>query len=157
MGLLIRHAGKADLASIVAIYNASIPGHLATADTERHGRLAGGLVRGIQPGVTADLGGRHRRGQHRGMARFPFLLWPPGLSPHGRTAVFVAPAHQREGVARRLLTYALAQCPDLAIANVLAFVFAHNMPSVTLSRPMASGAGGLLPKVCEIDGKGTTS
>jgi len=34
MGLLIRHAGKADLPAIVDIYNASIPGRLATADTE---------------------------------------------------------------------------------------------------------------------------
>jgi phosphinothricin acetyltransferase len=34
MALLIRHAQKADLPAIVAIYNAAIPGHLATADTE---------------------------------------------------------------------------------------------------------------------------
>ena len=34
MALLIRHAGKADLPAIVDIYNASIPGRLATADTE---------------------------------------------------------------------------------------------------------------------------
>jgi phosphinothricin acetyltransferase len=69
------------------------------------------------------------------------------------SAVYVAPAHQREGVARRLLTYALAQCPDLAIANVLAFAFAHNMPSVTLFEAHGFGRWGLLPKVCEIDGK----
>src|SRR5258706_1233050 len=50
----------------------------------RHGRLTAGLVRGVQPGVSADMGGRHRRGQHRGMARIPLLLRPPGVSPDSR-------------------------------------------------------------------------
>ena len=57
------------------------------------------------------------------------------LSAYHRTvesAVYVAPDHQREGIARRLLAHALDECPRLGIANVLAFVFARNMPSVTL-------------------------
>jgi phosphinothricin acetyltransferase len=69
------------------------------------------------------------------------------------STVYVAPAHQREGVARRLLGHSLAQCPALDIANVLAFVFAHNMPSVTLFEAYGFGRWGLLPKVCEMDGE----
>ena len=55
--------------------------------------------------------------------------------------------------ARRLLAHALDQCPVLGIANVLAFVFARNMPSVTLFEAYGFGRWGLLPKVCEMDGK----
>jgi phosphinothricin acetyltransferase len=35
---------------------------------------------------------------------------------------------------------------------VLAFVFVHNMPSVTLFEAHGFGRWGLLPKVCEMDG-----
>jgi len=38
------------------------------------------------------------------------------------------------------------------VANVLGFVFAHNMPSVTLFEAHGFHRWGLLPKVCEIDG-----
>jgi phosphinothricin acetyltransferase len=69
------------------------------------------------------------------------------------SAVYVAPEHQREGVARKLLAHALSECPALGVANVLAFVFAHNMPSVTLFEAHGFGRWGLLPKVCEMDGK----
>jgi phosphinothricin acetyltransferase len=69
------------------------------------------------------------------------------------SAVYVHPDHLREGIARRLLDHALARCPELGIANVLAFVFAHNMPSVTLFEAHGFGRWGFLPKICEMDGK----
>jgi len=75
---------------------------------------------------------------------------PGRMSTADTEAVTVA---QREGVARRLLAHALSQCPGLGIANVLAFVFAHNMPSVTLFEAHGFGRWGLLPKICEIDGQ----
>ena len=153
MGLLIRHAGKADLASIVAIYNASIPGHMATGDTEpvtvdsREDWFAGfnPASRPIWVAVTDG-------GDVAGWLGFRSFYGRPAYHRTVESAVYVAPDHHREGVARRLLTYGLAQCPDLGIANVLAFVFAHNMPSVTLFEAHGFGRWGLLPKVCEMDG-----
>ena len=154
MALLIRHAGKADLPAIVDIYNASIPGRLATADTEpvtvdsREDWFAGfnPASRPIWVAVTDG-------GDVAGWLGFRSFYGRPAYHRTVESAVYVAPAHQREGVARRLLAHALAQCQDLGIANVLAFVFAHNMPSVTLFEAHGFGRWGLLPKVCEIDGK----
>jgi L-amino acid N-acyltransferase YncA len=150
---IIRHSVPADLPAIVAIYNASIPGRLATADTqpvtvsdrEDWFRTFDASSR---PLWVLDSGGK-------------VLGWLGLRSFYGRpayhrtveSAVYVAPDHQREGVARKLLAHALAECPALGIANVLAFVFAHNMPSVTLFEAHGFGRWGLLPKVCEMDGK----
>ena len=69
------------------------------------------------------------------------------------SAVYVSTDQQREGIARRLLHHALEGCPGMGIANVLAFVFAHNMPSVTLFEAHGFGRWGLLPKICEMDGR----
>lgn len=67
------------------------------------------------------------------------------------SAVYVDPARQRRGVARELLDHALRDCPHLGIANVLAFVFAHNEPSIALFASRAFEQWGRLPRVCELD------
>ena len=149
----IRHAVPADLPAIVAIYNASIPGRMATADTEA---------------VTVD----QREEWFRGFEAHSRPIWVyeadrailgwlglrsfygrPAYHRTAESAVYVAPEHQREGIARKLLQHALDECPSLGISNVLAFIFAHNMPSVTLFEAHGFGRWGLLPKVCEMDGK----
>jgi L-amino acid N-acyltransferase YncA len=153
MGLLIRHGEVRDLPGIVSIYNASIPGRLATADTE--------LVtvadreewfKGFDPASRPVWVAEAESGAIAGWLGFRSFYGRPAYHRTVESAVYVAPEHQREGVARRLITHALAQCPDLGISNVLAFVFAHNMPSVTLFEAHGFGRWGLLPKICEMDG-----
>jgi L-amino acid N-acyltransferase YncA len=148
----IRHATAADLPAIVAIYNASIPGRMSTAD--------------LEPVTVAEREEWFRAfdPQSRPLWIFESERKPAGWlglrSFYGRpayhrtveSAVFVAPEHQREGVARKLLSHALEECPRLGISNVLAFVLAHNMPSVTLFEAHGFGRWGLLPRVCEMDG-----
>lgn len=148
----IRHATAADLPAVVAIYNASIPGRMATADTE--------------PVTVADREEWFRAfdprsrplwilesgGQPVGWLGFRSFYGRPAYHKTVESAVYVTPEHQREGVARKLLSHALEECPRLGIANVLAFVFAHNMPSVTLFEAHGFGRWGLLPRVCEMDG-----
>jgi L-amino acid N-acyltransferase YncA len=68
------------------------------------------------------------------------------------SAVYVAPWAQGRGVARELLRHGLREAPSCGIANVLAFVFAHNAPSIALFERQGFARWGLLPKVCELDG-----
>jgi L-amino acid N-acyltransferase YncA len=149
----IRHAHPEDLPAIVSIYNASIPGRLATADTEavtvadRENWFAD-FDRLSRPLWVYD-----RDGEVLGWMGLRSFYGRPAYHRTVESAVYVAPEHQREGIARRLLAHALDQCPDLGIANVLAFVFAHNMPSVTLFEAHGFGRWGLLPKICEMDGR----
>lgn len=149
----IRLATPGDLPAIVAIYNASIPGRLATADTKPvtvEDREE--WFRGFDP-ASRPLWVYDRDGAILGWLGLHSFYGRPGYHRTAESAVYVAPEHQREGIARRLLEHALEECPRLGIANVLAFVFAHNMPSVTLFEAHGFGRWGLLPKVCEMDGK----
>ncbi|MGZ5035368.1 MAG: N-acetyltransferase family protein [Usitatibacter sp.] len=149
----IRLAASGDLPAIVAIYNASIPGRLATADTDAvsvEDRQE--WFRGFDP-VSRPLWVYDRDGVVLGWLGLRSFYGRPAYHRTVESAVYVAPEHQREGIARRLLAHALDECPRLGVANVLAFVFAHNMPSVTLFEAHGFGRWGLLPKVCEMDGK----
>ncbi len=149
----IRTATAADLPAVVAIYNASIPGRLATADTESvavadRQEWFAGFNREARP-----LWVYESDGKTLGWLGFRSFYGRPAYRRTVESAVYVAPEHQRAGIARRLLYHALEECPGLGIANVLAFVFAHNMPSVTLFEAHGFGRWGLLPKVCEMDGR----
>jgi L-amino acid N-acyltransferase YncA len=66
--------------------------------------------------------------------------------------VYVDPEHRRGGVGKTLVAHALASAPTLGIRTVLAFVFAHNMPSVALFEKAGFAAWGRLPRVAELDG-----
>jgi L-amino acid N-acyltransferase YncA len=147
----IRLAASADLPAIVSIYNASIPGRMATAD--------------VEPVAVAD-----REEWFRGFdpARRPLWVyehdgaiagWLGLRSYYGRpayhrtveSAVYVDPSHRRRGIAHELLDNAVTEAPSRGISNILAFVFVHNQPSVTLFEAHGFQRWGLLPKVCEID------
>ena len=150
----IRHAQPADLARIVAIYNASIPGRMATADTEPVTVAAReSWFREFDPArrplwVLTD------------MSTDAVLGWLSLRSFYGRPAyaatvevgVYTDPAAQRRGVGKSLLAHALAAAPALRIRTVLAFVFAHNAPSIALFERAGFAAWGRLPRVAELDG-----
>ena len=154
MALTIRLGEARDLPAIVEIYNASIPGRLATADTEAVTVASREeWFRGFDPASRPIWVAEDEGGAIVGWMGLRSFYGRPAYHRTVESAVYVDPGHQRAGVARRLLTHALAQCPAMGIANVLAFVFAHNMPSVTLFEAHGFGRWGLLPKVCEMDGK----
>jgi len=150
---MIRHARPEDLPRIVAIYNASIPGRMATADTE--------------PVTVAD-----RQAWFRDFdpARRPLwvhcdddgalMAWLSLRSFYGRPAyaatvevgVYTAPEALRQGRAKALLAHAAATMNSLKIRTMLAFVFAHNAPSLALFGHAGFQRWGLLPRVAELDG-----
>ena len=148
----IRTATVADLPAIVEIYNAAIPGRMATADTQ-------------------PVGVESRRvwfEQHRSDRR---PLWVACEGPviagwlsvrdfYGRPAyhataecgLYVAPAYQRRGIGRLLLRHGIAAAPSLGLRTLLGFVFAHNEPSIALLTGHGFETWGHLPRVAELDG-----
>ena len=149
----IRHAVAADLPAITAIYNASIPGRMATADTETVSiAQREEWFRAYDP-QSRPMWIYETDGRVAGWLGLRSFYDRPAYHRTVESAVYVAPEHQREGIASRLLEHALQECPKLGISNVLGFVFAHNMPSVTLFEAHGFGRWGLLPKICEMDGR----
>ena len=149
----IRHATPADLDEIVAIYNASIPGRMATADlapvsvADRRQWFAEFDSERRPLFVSCDAAGRP-------------LAWLSLRSFYGRPAydetvevgLYTAPQAQRRGHGRALLAHALSRAPTLRITTLLAFTFAHNTPSLALFRNAAFADWGVLPGVAKLDG-----
>jgi L-amino acid N-acyltransferase YncA len=148
----IRHATGADLPAIVAIYNASIPGRLATADTaavtidERREWFAA-FDPARRPIWVAEAGGRVS-----GWLGLRSFYGRPAYHRTVEVAVYVDPDLQRRGIARALLAHALGAAPGLGIATLLAFVFGHNGASVALFQEAGFSQWGRLPGIAELDG-----
>lgn len=150
--MAIRHAAAADLPAIVAIYNSSIPGRMATADTAPvtvESREE--WFRGFDP-ASRPIWVLEEQGRVAGWLGLRSFYGRPAYHRTVESAVYVAPEFRRRGIARGLLQHALSQCPGLGIHTVLAFVFAHNAPSIALFERHGFGRWGLLPRVCEMDG-----
>ena len=150
----IRHAQLADLSRIVAIYNASIPGRMATADTTPVTVAArASWFRDFDPAqrplwVLTDSSEE----TVRGWLSLRSFYGRPAYHSTVEIAVYVDPSARRDGVGKTLLAHALASAPALGIRTVLAFVFGHNAPSIALFEKSGFAAWGRLPRVAELDG-----
>ena len=76
----------------------------------------------------------------------------PAYAGTVEVGVYTHPAAQRRGIGKSLLAHALVAAPALQIRTVLAFVFAHNAPSIALFEMAGFAAWGRLPRVAEMDG-----
>ena len=148
----IRHATRHDLPAIVEIYNAAIPGRMASADTEPVTvAQREEWFRAFDP-ASRPLWALEEAGEVRGWLGLRSFYGRPAYHRTVESAVYVSPRHQRHGIARALLAHALGEAPGLGIETVLGFIFAHNTPSIRLYEAYGFTRWGLLPRVAEIDG-----
>jgi phosphinothricin acetyltransferase len=149
----IRHAERPDLPAIIAIYNASIPGRMATADTAPvtvEAREA--WFREFDPArrplwMWSDAGG-----EPRAWLSMRSFYGRPAYQATVEIAVYTAPDARRQGLARTLLAHAIERAPALGVRTLLAFVFGHNEPSLALFAAAGFERWGFLPRVAELDG-----
>jgi len=141
------------LPDIVEIYNASIPGRMATADTEP-------VTVSARRGWFAEFTPARRplwvhtgaNGAVEGWLSLRSFYGRPAYHATVETGVYVAPRAQRRGIGRSLLAYALQAAPALGVRTLLAFVFSHNAASVRLFEREGFVPWGRLPRVAELDG-----
>lgn len=150
----LRSAVRDDLADIVRIYNASIPGRQATADTQpitvadredwfiAHEKPERPLVVAVNTPEDKQL---------LGWACFSNFYGRPAYNGTVELAVYVAPEAQGRGVARTLVQHLLDVAPELGIHTVLGFVFSHNQPSLKLLGGLGFTPWGELPDVAILD------
>lgn len=157
----IRHAAEADLAAIVAIYNASIPAKLATADTEPV------TIEARRPWfekhrpdsrplwvleASRDAGDEARR--IAGWLSFGSFYGRPAYLPTVEVGLYVHPDFARRGVAKALLRHAIDSAPALGVQTLLAFIFGHNDPSLRLFEAFGFTRWGKLPSIAHMpDGR----
>jgi phosphinothricin acetyltransferase len=149
---MIREARQGDLAAVVAIYNAAIPGRLATADTDP-------VTVDARRAWFADRDPAHHpiwvaepAGVIAGWLAFGGFYGRPAYAATAEVSVYVDPTAHRRGVAGALLERAIDRAPALGLKTLLGFVFAHNQPSLALCRRFGFAEWGHLPRVALLDG-----
>ena len=155
MPRMIRNAYPSDLPGIVAIYNASIPGRLATADTEpisMESRRSWLLDRDFAKHPVWVCEDPMRPGRISGWLSFKPFYGRPAYAETAEVSIYVDPAAQRTGIATRLMKHAIQQAALLQLKTFLAFVFAHNAPSLELCRKFGFEQWGHLPRIAVLDG-----
>lgn len=148
----IRDATEADLAAIVAIYNATIPGRLATADTEPitvESRLT--WFKEHNP-HSHPLWVMEMNQNVIGWLSFQPFYGRPAYHSTAEISIYVAAEYQHRGVGKQLLQQAIAYSRAIEINTLLGFIFAHNEPSLKLFEKFNFSEWGYLPRVAELDG-----
>lgn len=150
--MTIRDAVNSELPAIVEIYNASVPGRMATADLEPvtvESRRAWfrQFTSGRYP-LWVALDGR----RVIGWLGFRMYYGRPAYAATAEVSVYVAPDRQGQGVGRALLTEAVRRGPEMGLKTLLYISFAHNAASLRLSEGLGFARWGLLPRIAELDG-----
>jgi L-amino acid N-acyltransferase YncA len=149
---MIREAEIGDLPAIIEIYNTSIPGRMATADLEPV------TVVSRMEWFMAHTSNRRPLWVLEVDDRIK--AWLSFRSFYGREAyrhtaeisVYVSPDAHRQHLGDRLLTKAIEVTPSLDLKTLVAFIFAHNQPSLNLFKKHDFQQWGYLPKIAELNG-----
>ena len=148
---MIRDALPTDLPAIVAIYNAAIPGRLASADTEPV------TVGARQPWFIEHSPTRYplwvleQDGQVVAWLSLSPFYGRPAYSKTAEVSVYVSPHLHRRGLGTSLLQEAIRRGPSIDKNTFLAFIFGHNVPSIRLFEKVVFTQWGKLPQVAVLD------
>jgi L-amino acid N-acyltransferase YncA len=142
----IRLAQDSDLHAIVEIYNQSIPGRMATADLNPvsveekkdwfHGHTKN------RPIVVAE-----ENGMIVGWGSLKNFYGRPAYSGTAEASIYIRNNEQNKGIGEKLLLHLIEIAPALDIHTLLGFIFAHNLPSISLVKKHGFEEWGMLPDV----------
>jgi phosphinothricin acetyltransferase len=144
-------AQEDDLPRLVEIYNASIAGRKATADTEPIS-VESRIQWFHEHNSKRPLWVLKRDGQIIAWISLRSFYGRPAYSATAEVSVYVAPEHQGRGIGTSLLRTVIGKCPQLGISTLLGFVFAHNEASMKMNDTLGFERWGFLPEVAELDG-----
>ncbi len=153
--MTLRDATEADLPAIVAIYNATIPGRMVTADTEPvsvASRLPWFHAHNPRTRPLWVLTDPASDGAVCAWLSFNSFYGRPAYRHTAEVSIYVAETHRRRGLGGRLLLDAVARAPACEVHTLLGFIFGHNEPSLRLFEAHGFTRWAHLPCVAELDG-----
>lgn len=148
----IRDAVEADLSIIVEIYNAAIPGRMATADLEPisvESRIL--WYREHQP-QTRPVWVIELDNQIVGWISFQAFHSRAAYQRTVELSIYIHPDYQGQGIGKKLLAEAIHHSPNFGIKALVALIFAHNQPSLKLFQCFGFQQWGYLPQIADLDG-----
>ena len=150
--MIIRDATEADLPAAVAIFNATIPSRMVSAQVDPVS------VEERQPWFRAHSPDHHPlwvmsdEGQVIAWLSLQSFLPRCAYAGTAEVSVYVREDFRRCSVAKSLLAEAIARAPTLEITALLGHIFAHNEPSLRFFAKAGFERWGLLPRVARLDG-----
>ena len=147
-----RPAARTDLPAILAIYNASIPAHMSTADLDPQSMTAREAWweqrnHEIRPVLVTEV-----EGKVVAWGAFTNFKDRAGYAPTAEVSVYVDPSVVGRGLGSAMLDALLLRAPTCGIDHVLALCFAHNEASLRLFRSRGFEDWGRLPEACDMRG-----
>jgi phosphinothricin acetyltransferase len=147
-----RLARPGDLPRIVAIYNATIPSRMVTADLEPVSvESRQGWFEQHQPDLR-PLWVAERAGEVIAWLSFSSFYGRPAYARTAEVSVYVDQRVHRQGIGASLLDSAIAHAPGIGVCRLLGFIFAHNAPSLALFERSGFERWAHLPGVAVLDG-----
>ncbi len=150
--MIIRHATENDLPSIVAIYNASIPSRMATADLEPVSVASRVNWFKKRSPLKHPLWVIEIEGVVVGWLSFQPFYGRPAYHATAEVSIYIASNYQRRGLGERLLKEAIRQSPNLGLNTLIGFIFDRNEASLKLFEKFGFERWGHMPRIAELDG-----
>ncbi|WP_429971485.1 N-acetyltransferase family protein [Fructilactobacillus sp. Tb1] len=145
-------ASEMDLPRIVDIYNQAIPGRLATADTEPI------TVASREEWFQAFTPDHYPiwlmkiNGKIAGWVSLEAFYGRPAYGKTAEISIYIDSNFQHQGLGQQALTFVESQLPKIGITTIVAFIFAHNVPSQGLFKKNGFQKWAHLPDVAIMDG-----
>ena len=144
--MIIRNAVDSDLISIVDIYNQSIPGRTSTADL---------LPFSVEQKIDWFHSHNEKRpikvaekdGKIIGWLSMRNFYGRPAYSGTVEISIYVSYQEHNKGVGNAMLNHIIQIAPELEIHSLVGFIFAHNLPSISLFKKYGFEEWGLLPEI----------
>ncbi|WP_307892727.1 GNAT family N-acetyltransferase [Bacillus swezeyi] len=148
----LRIANQADLPAIVDIYNSTIASRMVTADTkpvtpeEKMNWFLGHTK--ARPLYIVE----NEAQEIMGWISFESFYGRPAYAKTAEVSIYLHEAHRGKGAGSAVLEKALEAAPKLGIRSLMAFIFAHNEPSIKLFQKYSFAEWGHFPGIAEMDG-----
>jgi L-amino acid N-acyltransferase YncA len=152
--LQYRNAVQSDLPKIVAIYNATIPSRMVTADTEP--------VTVVSRQAWFDNHSSSKRplwivenaeNETVGWVSFQAFYGRPAYDATVEISIYLDASQQGKGLGKEILQHCVGSAVSFGVKTLLGFIFSHNEPSLKLFRQAGFDEWAMLPNVAVLDGQ----
>ncbi|MFD1483796.1 GNAT family N-acetyltransferase [Lacticaseibacillus baoqingensis] len=144
-------ATSQDLPAIVAIYNQAIPGRLATADLQPVSVASKQAWFAAYDPHTRPLWKIMVAGQLAGWVGLEDFYGRPAYQHTAEISIYIDTHFHHQGLGQQALDFVATQLPRLDINTLVAFIFAHNTPSLGLFNKNGFSRWAHLPDVALMD------
>ncbi len=149
----MRIATEDDLPAIIAIYNATVPTRLSTADTTEVSVASRMEWFRQHTAHRRPLLVHEEDGRVVAWVSFQSFYGRPAYAHTAEISIYISSAYRGRKLGGTLLGQALEMTASLDIKTIIGFVFAHNKPSIRLFKSFGFKLWGTLPDVAEMDGE----